>query len=150
MVALGFVKRAYDISRKKVYFCEHNDKLADVAWKMHTNNIGSIIVRKNDKPVGIITVNELLRQMSSNQDPVKTNASQIMSSPIITASQNLEIDELVDAFNKHKVSRMVLTNDRSDIVAIVRDIAVFKYMTFYKYDRDVKKRWAQSYMNKLY
>ena len=57
---------------------------------------------------------------------------------------------LVDEFNKHKVSRMVLVNDKNKVVGIVRDIAVFKYMTFYKYDREVKKRFARDYSQRLY
>ena len=73
-----------------------------------------------------------------------------MSSPIITANKDLEINRLVDEFNKHKVSRMVLINKENKVVGIVRDIAVYKYMTFYKYDREVRKRFARDYLHKLY
>ena len=117
---------------------------------MHMNNIGSVIVKDGDLIKGIITVNELLRQMAKNKNAKKTFAKDIMASPVITTSKDMEIDKLVDQFNKHKVSRMVLVNDKNKVVGIVRDIAVFKYMTFYKYDRDVRKRFADVYLHKLY
>ena len=46
-----------------------------------------------------------------------------MSSPVITVSKDLEIDELVDAFNKYKVSRIVLVDNKKKVVGIVRDSA---------------------------
>ncbi len=147
---MAFIKRAYDISRKKIFFCKSTDSLAKIATIMHTNNVGSIIVKDGDSIKGIITVNELLRQMSKNKDAEKTLANDIMSSPIITANKDLEINRLVDEFNKHKVSRMVLINKENKVVGIVRDIAVYKYMTFYKYDREVRKRFARDYLHKLY
>jgi hypothetical protein len=45
---------------------------------------------------------------------------------------------------------MVLEDTKGNIVGVVRDIAVFKYMTFYKYDREVRKRFARDYLHKLY
>ncbi len=147
---MAFIKKAYDISRKKVFFCETGDSLTKIANTMHINNVGSIIVKEGDLIKGIITVNGLLRQMSKNRDASKTTAKDVMSSPVITANKDLEIDNLVDEFNKHKVSRMVLVDNQKKVVGIVRDIAVFKYMTFYKYDREVRKRFAKDYSQRLY
>lgn len=147
---MAFIKKAYDISRKKVFFCETGDPLTKIAKTMHMNNVGSVIVKEGDLIKGIITVNGLLRQMSKNKDAGKTTSKDVMSSPVITANKDLEIDKLVDEFNKHNVSRMVLINDKNKVVGIVRDIAVFKYMTFYKYDREVRKRFAKDYSQRLY
>ena len=147
---MAFVKKAYDISRKKVFFCSTNDPISKVAEKMHINNIGSILVKEGDLLNGIITVNGLLRQMAKNVDSAKIKAKDIMSSPVITASKDLEIDEIVDVFNKHKVSRMVLVDDSKKIVGVVRDIAVYKCMTVFKYDKEVKTRFDSNYLHRLY
>ena len=147
---MSFVKTAFDIARKKVYFCEVSDNIAEVAKKLHTNNIGSIIVKDDDLIKGIITVNDLLRQMEKNRDPYKTKAQDVMSSPVIMVNKDMEIDELVDVFNQHQVSRMVLRDDKNKVVGVVRDIAVYKYMTFYKFDKDARKRFATDYLRELY
>jgi predicted transcriptional regulator len=150
VVIVSFVKTAYDIARKKVFFCKPKDPIKDVAKILHENNIGSILVRDEKTIKGIITVNDLLRQMSKNKDPVRTRAEEIMSSPVRTADMDLEIDELVEEFNKHKVSRMILTNSKGEVVGVVRDIAVYKYYTFFKYDKEAKKKFNQDYANRMY
>ena len=147
---MTFVKLAYDISRKKVFFCNTNESLANVAKKMHKNNIGSIIVRKDEAIHGIITINDLLKQVAKNTDQDNIMAKNIMSSPVITVSKDLEVDELVDNFNKYKVSRMVLKDDKNKVVGIVRDIAVYKYLTFFKYDKEAKNRFGTNYLRELY
>ena len=147
---MTFIKRAYDIARKQVYFCNAGDSLARVATLMHTHNIGSILVKKDTEVAGIITVNGMLRHMAKNKDSINTQAKDIMSSPVVTASYDIEMDELVDLFNKHKVSRMVLTDEKKNIVGVVRDIAVYKYMTFYKFDKEAKELFSSEYFNKLF
>ena len=147
---MPFVKKAYDISRKKVFFCKPEESLSNVARKMYMNNIGSIIVRKDNAAKGIITINDLLKQVAKNSNQEKITAKDIMSSPVVTLSKDLDVDRLVDEFNKHNVSRMVLTNNNRQIVGVVRDIAVYKYMSFYKYDKEVKKRFAVDYLRPLY
>jgi predicted transcriptional regulator len=91
-----------------------------------------------------------LRQVSKNADSDKVRAKEIMSSPVRTAAKDLEIDELVEEFNKYKVSRMVLLDKKGVISGVVRDIAVYKYFTFFKYDEDIRKRFSKEYLERLY
>jgi len=144
------VKKAHDICRKQVFFCNTTDPLTTVADKMHANNIGSILVKQGKVIKGIITVNDMLRTMSKNKTAKITFAEDIMSSPVVTISKDLEIDELVDKFNQHKVSRMVLLDKESKVAGVVRDIAVYKCMAFHKYNKEAKKRFQQDYMRPLY
>jgi predicted transcriptional regulator len=147
---MSFVKKAYDLSRKQVYFCNRSDTLDKVARIMHLNNIGSILVGNNEEVHGIITSNDLLRQIAINSNQKETTANDIMSSPVIKISKNMEIDNLYEHFNKHKVSRLILTNDSDKIVGVVRDIAVFKCMSFNKFDTEARNRFANDYVRKLY
>lgn len=147
---MSFVKTAYDIARKKVFFCDVEDSINVVARVLYKNNIGSILVKKKDKVEGIITVNDILRQVYKNADMKKTKAKDIMSSPVITVKKDLEIDELVEEFNKHKVSRMVLLDKKGEVVGVVRDIAVYKYFSFFKYDNEARKMFTDLYERQLY
>ena len=147
---MGLVKTAYDISRKQVFYCRANDTLAEVARKLHKNNVGSILVKGNGDSIGLITVNDMLRHMHKNMDTLAYRAKDIMSSPLITVSRDIEIDNLVEMFNKHKVSRMVLKDNDGCICGVVRDIAVYKYMTFFKYDKQIGKMFARDHLHKLY
>jgi arabinose-5-phosphate isomerase len=144
------VKKAHDICRKQVFFCNTTDSLAKVAYKMHNNNIGSILVRKDNEIRGIITVNDMMRTMSKHKSAKETLAKDIMSSPVISTSKDMEIDDLVEKFNQSKVSRMVLLDKNKKIAGVVRDIAVYKCMTFHKYNKEAKQRFQQNYMRPLY
>ena len=147
---MGFIKKAYDIARKKVFFCQPKQPLTEIAKILYGNNIGSILVRDDKKIVGIITVNDMMRHIARNKDSRQTVAKDIMSSPVVTAAMDLEIDELVDEFNKYKVSRMVLIDKKGYAVGVVRDIAVYKYFSFFKFDEEAKNRFAKEYLHKLY
>ncbi|NTV23096.1 MAG: CBS domain-containing protein [Nanoarchaeota archaeon] len=147
---VSIVKTAYDIARKQVFFCRSNEPIKEIARKLHVNNIGSILVKKDGDVAGIITVNDLLRQMSRNTDVEKTLAEDIMSSPVVSVDKDLEIDELVEQFNKQRVSRMVLKDKKGEIVGVVRDIAVYKYLAFMKYDKEARKMFDKDYLHKLY
>ena len=52
---MAFIKRAYDISRKKVFTCKTAMPLTNVAEIMHKNSVGSVIVKEGDEVKGIIT-----------------------------------------------------------------------------------------------
>jgi predicted transcriptional regulator len=147
---MGFIKKAYDIARKKVFFCQPKQPLTEIAKMMFDNNIGSVLVRDEKKIIGIITVNDMMRHIARNDDSKETVAKDIMSSPVVTAPMDLAIDELVDEFNNHKVSRMVLLDKKGEAVGVVRDIAVYKYFSFFKIDEEVKNRFAKEYLHKLY
>jgi predicted transcriptional regulator len=147
---MSYVKTAYDIARKTVFFCLPDEKIKEIARQMHTNNIGSILVCSGKGVDGIITVNDMLRQVARNVDSDKVLAKDIMSSPVRKVNKDLEIDELVEEFNRHKVSRMVLVDDKDNVVGVVRDIAVYKYFTFFKYDDQVRQKFASEYLRKLY
>ncbi len=142
---MSFVKKAYDISRKQVFFCRPAQPITEIAEIMYKNKIGSILVKEGESLKGIITVNDLLRQIAKKSDPEKTLARDVMSSPVITASKDLEIDELVDVFKTQRVSRMVLLDNKNCVVGVVRDIAVYKYLTFFKYDKEAREVFGREY-----
>lgn len=147
---MTMIKTAYDISRKQVFFCSAKDPITKVAELLYTNNVGSVLVKEKETVRGIITVNDMLKQIAWKRNPAETLARDIMSSPVVMANKDMEIDELVEKFNKHRVSRMVLVDEKENIVGVVRDIAVFKYMTFFKYDKEARKMFAKDYLHKLY
>ena len=112
---------------------------------MHTKNIGSVLVKDGSKVIGIITVNNLLRQMSTSKDPQNMKASKVMSSPVITIPRQTNIDDLMNHFNEHEVSRMVLVNNNGEPVGIVKDTIVRKYNAICRYNEQANRRLETSY-----
>ena len=144
-------KKAYDIARKKVFFCFANDTVPKVADFMQKNNIGSVMIKnKMGKVMGIITVGDILREVAKRTNLSKTEAGSVMSSPVISIHKDTSLDELIRKFKEKNVTRMLLVNDAGEYVGVVRDIAAYKYLSFVKFDQEAKKRFGASYFNKLY
>ena len=76
---------------------------------MLANNIGSIIVVKGEKPVGIITEKDVLNRLVGTQrDPVKTSAEEIMSAPLITISSENSLLEALNTMKSSEIRRLVV------------------------------------------
>ena len=147
---MTFVKKAYDIARKKVFFCEANETLSNVARRFYTNNIGSIIVKDGEQIKGIITVNDLLRQYPNREHPKMLFAKNIMSRPVVTANKDTDLEELAEMFDEQGVSRLILLDDKKKVVGVVRDIALYKCLKFHRYDKKTRDVFGRNYFNKLY
>ena len=60
-----------------------SDPASSVIHTMLENNIGSVIVVEDDRPVGFITEKDLLdRVVKAKKDPEKTYAKEVMSTRV--------------------------------------------------------------------
>ena len=76
---------------------------------MLSNNIGSIIVVKGEKPVGIITEKDVLNRLVGTQrDPMKTSAEKIMSSPLVTIGVENSLMEALNTMKSSEIRRLVV------------------------------------------
>lgn len=66
-----------------------------IARIMAENNIGSVIVVENDRVVGIVTEDDLIRRvLAEGRDPSRTRAGDIMSRPVVHVSPDTEVKEV--------------------------------------------------------
>ena len=78
-----------------VIFATDTESISVVLDKMNTNNIGSIIVVQNEKPVGIFTERDVLKNFKQigNADFLNKPIATVMTSPIVSITP----DKLRDA-----------------------------------------------------
>jgi sugar-specific transcriptional regulator TrmB/CBS domain-containing protein len=80
---------------------------------MLANNIGSVIVVKNGKPVGIITEKDVLNRLVGTQhDPEKTLAEEIMSQPLVTIGGKSSLLEALEIMKSSDIRRLVVVDER--------------------------------------
>jgi CBS domain-containing protein len=94
---------------------------------MHENNIGCvIIVKKDDKPVGIITERDVVRLLGSlNPSLLQTPLGDIMSKPLITISINSSITDAIQIMQQKNIRRLVIS-DGERMVGIITDKDIFR------------------------
>jgi len=108
-----------EIMSSPVIEANEEDSIQSIAEKMRKYHIGSIVIMRNGKPVGIITKRDLIdKVIAENKIPSQVKAKEIMSSPVYEASPDDEISKVVRKMNDLKVSRLIVTY-KGKLVGIV-------------------------------
>ncbi len=97
------------------------DKVIDIAKKMMKNDIGSMIISKKDKLLGLITSEDLIKRVIiEKKDPKKTKAKEIMTKDLLTAAPTDDLEDAVDNMIGNSVKRLPVVEDER-IVGILTD-----------------------------
>lgn len=113
------------IMTKRIISTDYSDSIQKVAKKMVKHRVGSMIITKKNRPVGIITETDINKRIvAPAKDPKKIKAKDIMSSPIIHVKPNDDISEVVYKMKKHKIRRFpVVKNGKIVGILTNTDIA---------------------------
>lgn len=113
-----------DVMSKNLITLPDTATAKQVATAMSGNDVGSVIITKEGRPVGIITERDLVeRILARGFNPETTVARTIMSSPLSVIDPNAEAMEAARKMAKLKVRRLVVVS-RGEMVGILtsRDI----------------------------
>ncbi len=103
----------------KVLTVGPNTTIANAAKLMAQRSVGSVIVMKNKKPIGIITERDMLMKvLGADLKPSKTLVSKIMSSPIQSIAPETDITEALKIMAKSKIRRLPVV-DHGKLVGII-------------------------------
>jgi CBS domain-containing protein len=124
-----------DVMTPVVEVCTPQTELYYVARMMADRDVGAIPVVENTdsmKPVGIITDRDIVvRALARRQDPSAMKAGDCMSSGVITATPDGELQECVERMEREQVRRIVVVDSFGRCVGIVAqaDIATKTMMS---------------------
>lgn len=90
-----------------------HDESAKVAGNiMRKNRRYSLIVTKDDHPIGIITDSDMVKRLvAADKQPSTVIVSEIMSKPIVTIAPNTDIIAAADVMKKNKIKRLPVMQD---------------------------------------
>jgi CBS domain-containing protein len=97
-----------DYMRVKKEVVAPGDSVQSALQIMVENDQGSVVVLdENEKVVGIFTERDVLRHYLINQSTfMYLNVSEVMSSPVTTVTEDMEVSEALDIMNEKKVRRL--------------------------------------------
>ncbi|OGW52053.1 MAG: hypothetical protein A2V62_13525 [Nitrospirae bacterium RBG_19FT_COMBO_58_9] len=108
--------------------------IVSAAKKMKAARVGSLLVKKGKKLVGIVTDTDIVRRAVSTSKPLgKMTVEKIMTTPICTIEGAQSVDDAQDMMGDLGVRHLAVTKS-GEIVGVV---SVRDVMMFYK-------RYAQS------
>ena len=108
-----------EIMRSDVKTIRPDANVREVVEKMNRFGIGSIIVVQERRPVGIITERDILQKVFERcLDPNLCKAKDIMTTPTVTAKEDLTVDEAANLMATHKFRRIPIVR-HNELVGII-------------------------------
>jgi CBS domain-containing protein len=119
-----------DIMSKDVKVVRPDTSVQEVVATLNKFNIGSVVVIQKDKPVGIITIRDILvRIVEQYLAPKVLTAGQIMTSPFININVEASVEEAAKVMAMKRVKTLpVMDGEKLLGVVSFTDIA-FKVPT---------------------
>ncbi|HLN45789.1 MAG TPA: CBS domain-containing protein [Candidatus Sulfotelmatobacter sp.] len=119
-----------DIMSKDVRVVRPDTPAQEIVATLDKFNIDSVIVVQKDKPIGIVTVRDVMRRLSMEYvAPRILSAREMMSSPLTTINVEATVDEAAKLMARNNVKTLpVMDNDKMVGVVSFTDIA-FKVPT---------------------
>ncbi len=121
-----------DIMKKKIISIDESETIKKAASMMTEAEIGSIIITKDNIPVGILTERDFVTKITSKEISLSVPVSQVMTHPLLVIAPNQtvwEVAEIMKNMGIHRVAvqeggkiiGMVTTTDLVKIVCIGSD-----------------------------
>lgn len=116
------------VMNRNVITIDHDKTARDAARLMADHSIGSLVIARDGKPVGIVTERDLVRKVCTKDlASSKISLSEIMSKPLIWAEPDLEIETAVQRMLNSKIRRLPVM-ENGDLVGIVTITDMAKHL----------------------
>lgn len=109
-----------EIMTRDVHYVDAATPLQTVARRMSDAGISSLIVGSPGASIGIVTESNMLRALHWRL-PGSTPISELMSKPLISAPQNLDLISARKLLDTHRIRHLAISDDQGSIVGIVSD-----------------------------
>ncbi len=98
-------------------------KLEEIARLMVQNDCGAIPIvenRENMMPVGIVTDRDITcRSLANGKNPMDLTASDVMTTILLTLTQEATLEECCELMEKNQVRRMIVVDDQGSCTGMV-------------------------------
>ncbi len=97
-----------DIMKKKVVSIDETKTIKEAASLMNEAKIGSIIITKDDIPVGILTERDFVTKIAVEEIPLSVSLSQVMIKPLLVVTPNQTVWEAAEIMKNVEVHRLAV------------------------------------------
>ncbi len=97
----------------------------EAARLLKKNKVRSIIVTKQEKPIGIVTERDIVYKISTqDKSPSTSRINQIMSSPIVSITSDTPISKALKTMKKHDLRRLLVKEGGKPIGMITQEVII--------------------------
>ncbi len=107
-----------DIMTTSLIFVNPLTTVFQVAKMMEQGGIGAIIIKKDDKPIGIITDRDFAIKIAVNKNPLETPADKVASHPLQTINSDESILAAASIMSTQKIRKLAVV-EGDKVVGII-------------------------------
>jgi CBS domain-containing protein len=112
--------KAKEIMVTNIATIEPDKNIVDAAKIMKGRRIGSLVVVKGSKPIGIITERDIVRKLiAEGKDAKNVKVKDLMSYPLITASPDDDVEVLAKRMSKNEIRRLPVVDNDGRLVGMI-------------------------------
>ncbi|MFB6159756.1 MAG: CBS domain-containing protein [Haloferacaceae archaeon] len=109
-----------DVARTGVMTAHRDQSAGNLATVMKEENVGSVVVEEDERPVGIVTDRDLVVDvLEPRSDPTAVTAAEIMTGTPVTVALDDGLFEAIDRLHEHSVRRLPVVDADGDVAGIV-------------------------------
>jgi signal-transduction protein with cAMP-binding, CBS, and nucleotidyltransferase domain len=104
--------------------------VSDAAEMMDQKSIGSVLIEKDDKIMGIMTERDILKKIvAKRENPEVLRVKDIMTYPIITVDANAHILDACTKINRHRIRRLIVI-ENGEVIGKVTSNSIARNIKF--------------------
>jgi CBS domain-containing protein len=107
-----------DVMQKNVIAIDSSATIKDAAIMMTDTHVGCVIITDGSSPIGIVTERDIVQRVVSEDIPLSTSVSEIMSTNLITAKLDFTLWELAQLMKTNSIHKMPVEKD-GNLVGII-------------------------------
>ncbi|MCW3134599.1 MAG: CBS domain-containing protein [Methanophagales archaeon] len=113
-----------DVMTPQVVTEDEETPVTKISTDMEVSGIGSVVITKEGKPIGIITDRDIATKViMKNRRPSEIRAKEIMSSPLTTIEPDASIEKACELLAEKSIRRLpVIEDDKLVGIISVRNI----------------------------
>jgi len=114
---------------------DEDASVAKISKDMKMSEIGSLVITKEDKPVGIVTDRDIvIKVMMKGRNPGKVKVKEIMSSPLVTIEADTSLRGACKLLLEKGIRRLLVIEDGEPVgIVSLRNIVTREPMHVRKY-----------------
>ena len=126
---MPIVTKVKEIMHRDIISVDAEASVREAVNRMIEHDVGSVVVTREGKPVGILTERDVLKKIVATSweppDPAIIRVEDIMTSPLITIDAEATLGQATMLMTKHKIRRLLVT-ENGEIVGIFTDKDLLK------------------------
>lgn len=108
-----------DIMYTRLFTIPFDATVDQAARMMDENNVGALLVEKEDKRIGIVTEWDIVRRVTAaEKNPKEVTVDEIKSYPLIIIDSDFDILEAGQLMQRHDIRRLMVV-EKGKIVGII-------------------------------